>query len=305
MLSRLQPGVTEAQPFFSHISPVLERLQRMRAPYNWISAWNTDLFWHYGLLFLFVIGALFRVRRRLSSGQMVMLVGLPVIGILSIPFTAITLEGLKWSLIPQLQPARSVLFVTAIAVIAGVAAAIEASQRLRYLEAFGWMLVPFAIPTLVLITPPYASAALATTGALALTAVAFLAIDRARPGLAWPALGVVVAGAMFAIPGFAHVQNYPRLETAALQHLADWARSNTPKNAVFAFPDAGKAHYPGIFRAEARARGVCGLEGRRAGELLRRPRAGVVGTVADRNDTSTYSIHRQSVGHRLFGLPAR
>jgi hypothetical protein len=30
-----------------------------------------------------------------------------------------------------------------------------------------------------------------------------------------------------------------------------WARTATPPDAIFAFPDAGKNPYPGIFRAEA------------------------------------------------------
>ncbi|MBZ5586545.1 MAG: hypothetical protein LAQ30_31045 [Acidobacteriia bacterium] len=36
-----------------------------------------------------------------------------------------------------------------------------------------------------------------------------------------------------------------------MQQLAAWARTSTPKDSVFLFPDAGKAVEPGIFRAEA------------------------------------------------------
>jgi hypothetical protein len=251
VLSRLQPGITEKQPFFSRISPTLEHLQRLRAPYNWVSAWNSDYFWHYGLLFLFVVAAVLRLRRRLDAPKAIILAGLPVLGMLSVPFAAITLERMKWSLIPQLQPARAVLFITAMAVILGVAAAIAAAERLNYIEAFAWMLIPFAVPSMALLMPPYNTPAVITTAALALTAVAFLTIDRLRPVLAWPALGLVVAGAMFAIPGFAHVRNYPTLETAALSRLAGWAKANTTKDSVFLFAGFGKSHEPGLFRAEA------------------------------------------------------
>jgi hypothetical protein len=47
------------------------------------------------------------------------------------------------------------------------------------------------------------------------------------------------------------VVNYPRLHTAELAQLSEWARSSTPQDSVFLFPDAGHAVYPGIFRSEA------------------------------------------------------
>lgn len=57
--------------------------------------------------------------------------------------------------------------------------------------------------------------------------------------------------AFFAIPSIGNVVNYPRLHTAELADLSQWASIHTPRDAVFAFPDAGHLVYPGIFRAEA------------------------------------------------------
>jgi hypothetical protein len=45
--------------------------------------------------------------------------------------------------------------------------------------------------------------------------------------------------------------NYPLLHTPELAELSQWARSSTPLESVFLFPDAGRALYPGIFRGEA------------------------------------------------------
>jgi hypothetical protein len=250
-LSRIQPGVVERQPLFSRISPFLEQLQRMRASYNWVSLWNSEWFVQYALLFGFVIAAVYRVRGRLDWNGRILVIGLPLIGVFSIPISYITLEQMKWSLIPQFQPARAVLFLTAIAVILGTAAAIHASRDLRYAEAFAWMVVPFAIPAMILVIPPYKPAALVVTIVLAITATAVLAMDRARPRIASAAVLALTTGAMLSIPAFAGVRNYPDLWTPDIQGLSRWARTQTPQDTVFAFPDAGKQLDPGLFRAEA------------------------------------------------------
>jgi hypothetical protein len=67
--------------------------------------------------------------------------------------------------------------------------------------------------------------------------------DRFAPAMA--------VAAFFAIPVLGGVVPYPRLHTPELAQLSEWARSSTPKDAVFLFPDAGRALYPGIFRSEA------------------------------------------------------
>jgi hypothetical protein len=71
------------------------------------------------------------------------------------------------------------------------------------------------------------------------------------PRTAWPAIALAAAAPFFCIPHLGHVQNYPALRHPELDELASWARANTDKDAVFLFPDAGRALYPGIFRADA------------------------------------------------------
>jgi hypothetical protein len=251
VLSRIQPGIVERQPLFSRISPFLEQLQRMRASYNWVSAWNSEWFWHYGILVGFVIGAVYRIRDRLQAAHRIIILGLPVMGVLSVPASYVALEELKWSLISQFQPARAVLFITAMAVIMGCAAAIDAAMRQRYPETFAWLLTPFAIPALIVVTPPYKPAALLVVGVLAITATAVLALDRLRPRIAPAAVLMLAAGAMLSIPVFAGVRNYPELWTPGIRDVSNWARTHTDQGAVFAFPYAGKRLYPGLFRAEA------------------------------------------------------
>jgi hypothetical protein len=251
VLSRIQPGLVERQPLFARISPFLERLQRMRASYNWVSGWNSEWFWHYGILVGLVIVAVYRIRDRLDAVQRIFILGLPLIGVLSVPVSYLALEQLKWSLIAQFQPARYVLFITAMAIIMGCAAAIDAATRQRYAETFVWLLAPFAIPALIVVAPPYKPQAALLVGVLAITATAVLALDRIRPRMASAAVLLLTAGAMASIPVFAGVRNYPELWTPGIQDVSNWARTHTDQAAVFAFPYAGKRLYPGLFRAEA------------------------------------------------------
>jgi len=145
-LSRLQPGVTDVQHFFARIPPVMEQLQRMRAPYNWVSLWPSGLFAHYAIVWAIGIAALIRLRRLMDHTALIVFAGLPLVGLLSIPISYIALERMRWSLMPQFQPARAVLFITLCGVILWCLAAVEAARSRRIVEAFAWFVLPFLIP---------------------------------------------------------------------------------------------------------------------------------------------------------------
>ena len=82
--------------------------------------------------------------------------------------------------------------------------------------------------------------------AAALGILAVAAISRA-PRLS-PLVAII---AFFAVPSLGGIVNYPHLHTPELAQLSEWARSTTPRDAVFLFPDAGHSVDPGIFRSEA------------------------------------------------------
>ena len=107
--ARLQAGATETQEFFFRIDPEFEKIQRMRASYNWVSTWWSGLIWQYLLYWAVSLLAFWRIRPRAARE---FLLGMPLIGLLSLPASYLLLEKLKWGLIPQLQPARALLFVT-------------------------------------------------------------------------------------------------------------------------------------------------------------------------------------------------
>jgi len=241
--ARFQEGASEAQLFFARISPAIERLQRMRAPYSWISEWWRAWLPHYLVLGALSLLAAFRIRKRTPDNLRLFLVGLPLIGLLTVPLSCLLLEGLKWSLMPQVQPMRALLFVTVMAQFSAAAAGITAAPARRYLEACAWFALVYLVPLNTNVTwMPSWNRALA---------VVLLAVAAAFAVRWTPACLAVAAAAFFLVPGLGRIALYPRLHTPALEQLSGWARSSTPRDAVFLFADAGKGLQPGIFRSEA------------------------------------------------------
>jgi hypothetical protein len=239
--SKLQPGAAEPQVFFTRVGPELEKLQRMRASYNWISTWPAQLIWQYVLLWVVSMLAFWRVRPKTAR---LFLIGMPALGILSVPLSYILLDQLKWGLIPQFQPARALLFVTAFAVILGAAAGVRAAEQKSWIESVIWFVIVLAVPTTV---PLFSISGrnLLLLLALAIALCGALALDR--PAV----LAVMAIAPSFVLPYLAHVRNYPRPNLAGLEDLARFARTQTPRDAVFLFGDAGSSPDPSIFRAES------------------------------------------------------
>ena len=243
--SRLQAGAVEPQAFFTRVTPELEKLQRMRASYNWISTWSAQLIWQYVVLWLVSMAAFWKVRPK--TGRL-FLIGMPAIGILSVPLSYILLDQLKWGLIPQFQPARALLFVTAFAVILGAAAGIRAAEQKRWIESVVWFMIVLTVPTAVPIFS-ISGHKLLLVLALSLGLYGTLALQRFR--FAPLLVAAMSIAPSFALPYLAHVRNYPPPNLASLQDLVNFARTQTPKDAVFLFADAGSSPDPSIFRAES------------------------------------------------------
>ena len=189
-----------------------------------------------------------RLRERTPRDLQFFLLGLPLIGMLSIPISWLLLEKLRWALVPQFQPMRALLFVTVIAQFSAAAAGILAAQLRRYLEGFVWLALAYLIPVNVNIMwmPSWNRALL-----IALLAGAVCLAVRAFQWNQLAIAGVTIA-AFFLIPTLGGVPPYPHLHTPELEQLSAWARASTPRDAMFLFADAGKRLEPGIFRTEAR-----------------------------------------------------
>jgi len=243
--SRLQPGASEPQDFFTRVSPESEELQRLRTSYNWVSTWGAQLIWQYAALCAVALIAVWRIRPKRAR---LFLIGMPVIGLLSIPLSYVLLEQLKWGLIPQFQTARATLFITAFAVILSAAAGVRAAEAKRWMESAVWLLVVFVVPLSARVFRISARGLLVAAG-LAIAGALGLWLQRFR----WaPALLAVLAIApFFAVPVLGRVRNYREQDLSAIEDLARFARERTPKDAVFLFADAGQSGDPSIFRAES------------------------------------------------------
>jgi hypothetical protein len=249
--ARYQQGAGEAQIFLARLAPFTESLQRLRAPYSYISEWWREWLPHYVLLYTASVVAYLRMRAKAPLDLQIFLAGLPLVGILSVPTSYLLLEKMKWALLPQIQPMRALLFVTVMAEFSGALAGVAAVRASRYVEACGWFTVVYLVPiaTHVDRMPSWRQTLVIALLAAGACGAAWAEARRYRRSAV--VMAGVAAAAFFLIPGLGGVRMYPRLHTPELTQLAGWARAATPPDAVFLFPDLGKQLEPGIFRAKA------------------------------------------------------
>ena len=257
--SHLQPGGAGRQSWFARLTPELERLQRLRASYNWVSGWAGEWMPHYLFLWALSMAALYRLRASVSVRLRMLLISLPLIGMFSVPASYLFYDVWKWALMAKFQPARALVWVSAAAVVLGAAACLDAARRGGRREAFGWGFFAFLIPVepdvwnLLLPDPssPLVFRRLAMTASLALL-LTLAGRFGAGSSRAFGALWVVALVAPFlALPYWGRVPTEPIMHEPELRELSVWTRHNTPKDAVFLFPGAGQSRRPGIFRGEA------------------------------------------------------
>ena len=248
--ARLQPSTGQAHTLFTRVDAHQEELQRLRASYNWVSTWWRKNLFHYLILYTATVIATWRLWASTPRTLRFFFVGLPLIGMLSMPVSYVLLEQLHWALIPEFQPARALLFVTAFAMLLGVAAACRAVANKRYVEGAAWLALAFLLPTNTVIAWPSWNRAGVV---LVLVLITVAAIRMVQSGSRWARLAALAAilTPVFLIPTWGKVENYPMLHTPELEQLSTWARTSTPQDAVFLFADAGQDLAPGIFRAEA------------------------------------------------------
>lgn len=248
--SRHQAATGETQAFFSRIDSRQEELQRMRASYNWISLWWPRWLRHYLILYGMTLLGYWRVRKDAPPALRFFLLGMPLAGLLSMPASYILLEKMHWALIPQFQPIRALLFVTTFAVILGAVAACQALARRRWAEALAWLVLTYLAPANNTVQWPSWNR-VGVVCVLALLTTAAIWIIQTQLRWAKAAATAAILAPFFLIPTWGRLQNYPAEHNPELVQLSEWTRIATPKDAVFLFPDAEQALYPGIFRAEA------------------------------------------------------
>lgn len=258
LLSRFQAGETEQQALFHRIDEALAKLQRLRGSYNWVSLWGAPYIRQYEFLALFIAAALLRWRHLMTREVRWIFAGMALVGVLSLPLSYSLLEVARWSLIPAFQPARAAAFVFVTAVVLSAAGGVLAAREGRVWEAAAWFLVGFAIPAhwtvMDVLLPDFRDP---------LAATRWLIAAAASLGTAWGvraysqqrrAGSLLLAAALlpyFLLPTWGKVANYKFVDTPDIAELAQWARTNTPQEAMFLFPDLAKDPAGSIFRARS------------------------------------------------------
>jgi hypothetical protein len=222
----------ERQSFFGSIGPAQEALQRMRVSYSYVSTWWRDWAGQYEFFAAVAVAALWRVRS--SRDHWIWIGGLLVTGIVSVPLSWLLLEQLHLSIGPQVQPARALLFVTAMAVAMAAIAGVKAKRRV---EAAIWFLFCLLVPVHAAFFewPGWRVAFVVAACCMVLAALP----PRWRTGTALLIAPLIAYGA--------GVTLYTHTETPDLRNLAQWARVKA--KGVYLFPEAGRDHVPGWFRA--------------------------------------------------------
>lgn len=181
---------------------------------------------------------------------------LPSLGIVSVPVSYGLLEGLRWSAIPQIQPARELIYTVITSSLGCGIAGLTAALDRRIPEALLWLTVVFAVPLqphmldLLGIATITHLAELIFSIALAATLVG-LVLQFGGTKLR-PVVLVVPLLAMLAGTATRWLQHMPKVNNTSIDEIAIWAQNNTWGSSMFLFPDAGRALYPGRFRAESR-----------------------------------------------------
>lgn len=134
--SHFEPGMHEGQILFARVTPPLEAIQRMRAAYNWVGIWFSTEWWKYAACIAVGTLAYRRLRPAIPANLRPFLIGLPALGLLSVPASYLLLDCLKWAFVPQIQPARWLLFTVMIPILLAATAAFRAK---RLWEAPLWL----------------------------------------------------------------------------------------------------------------------------------------------------------------------
>jgi hypothetical protein len=153
-LSQLQPGVPDPHQVFETISPVIAKIQQRRTGYVWVSTWVLRDFWIYAGLWICELWATGLIWERLNSQLRWMFLLLPALGMASVPVSFLLLEVAHWRLIPQIQPAGSLLFVVAFALIACAIATCQAGTARKWKAAIPFVVVLALAPAVLLPRPP-------------------------------------------------------------------------------------------------------------------------------------------------------
>ncbi len=137
-LAQLQPGAPDPEPLFARLSTKLSLIQVFRLPSAWISHWPRGAVSLYIGQFVLGMAALTRLRDVLNRHCRWIFIVIPALCLLTIPFSAIFIDRVRWSSALRVDPPRMLVFLTALSWLALAVAGLRAVTRRRITEAAAW-----------------------------------------------------------------------------------------------------------------------------------------------------------------------
>ncbi len=215
-LAQLQPGPVESQDFFSKISEPFAALQQYRTPSVWVRLWAAAEMWHYLAILVVGLWATARIWPTLKRQVRWLFIALPFCGIASVPVSDFLLDHLRWSIIPQIQPARALLYTVAFSSLACAIAGARAAMARKAFEASLWFVIVFALSMNVRILDLFrlgSSMHLFQLGSSILLACAFAWLSSRFANTKWQALTLLVPlAAIFVMPGYGPADRPPTVD---------------------------------------------------------------------------------------------
>ncbi len=147
-LAQLQPGTPDEQPLFARFSDHVASIERFRAPELWVTVWPRGSVHLYIAIVIVTIAAITRLWTILNRPLKWLLVSMPILGLLSIPFSAIFLDQYRFSALLRLRPLESVIYIALIGWFISAVAAGQALRRRSSVEAVAWSVLCCLVPLL-------------------------------------------------------------------------------------------------------------------------------------------------------------
>ncbi len=143
-LAQLQPGAPDPEPLFARISAQLAAIQTFRLPSAWISHWPRGAVSLYIGQFVLGIAAVTRLWGGMSRSARWIFIAVPAICLLTVPFSAIFIDQVRWSTALRIDPLRMLVFLAALSWLALAIAGMHAAGRGHIAEAALWFTISAA-----------------------------------------------------------------------------------------------------------------------------------------------------------------
>jgi len=254
-LAQLQPG-TAGEPLLARVPVQLALFQRTYAPYLYVSAWPPGEVYQVLALFVFGLWAASRCWPLLPACFRWLVLGTGLCGLMSIPVSYLLLDENHFAWAARLEPARALLFSVAAAALLFGLAGMRAILRRSAWEALAWFVLLFSLPVsrglfdfLRLSTGQRLSQFAMALALAALLTSLLLGFATGTGRFVILAAPLFAAFALTWVPG---LRPAPIPMLPSIAGLAKWADASTWGSSVFLFADAGRARYPGVFRAQSR-----------------------------------------------------